>query len=131
VADSLEEVIHEYLNANVSGDYNGIYWVEADDTTYDYLVFWQVDDAGTKTYLGVDDQGEARVQFDIWCEPTHNGRVRGVRKRTALRQSLESMKETRSGYSVYVTGISETTVQRSAASEPYHFVVDAVVNWRA
>jgi hypothetical protein len=129
VADSLEEVIYDYLTADSSfiADYEGVYWIEADGQSYPYIVFWQVDDAGVKTYLNVSDQGEARVQFDLWDD----SKARGARLRTALREKLETMNESRGGYTVYVSGMSERTMQRDSAQEPFHFVVDAVLTWRS
>ena len=128
-ADRVEEVIYQYLTADSTflGKFEGIYWMEADDLTVPYIVFWLVDDNGSKAHIGKQSQGEARIQFDLW----DTNKIRGVRLRTALRDKVESMNETRDGYTVTCQGITEQTIQRESAADPYHFVVDGVIQWRS
>lgn len=130
MADSVEEVVYGYLTTDTSfmADFNAVYWIEAPDTAaYPYVVFWQVDDTGNKTYLNEADQGEARLQLDLWDD----SKARGVRLRTKLRQKIDAMNETRSGYTVTTTGVTEVTVPRDSTAAPYHYVVDGVIQWRA
>ena len=127
-ADSIEQVINEYLQADTGfkAKFEGIYWLEADAGTAPYIVYWLVDDAGINTVLGKFQQGEARIQFDLW----DTNKIRGVRLRDDLAQKVRSLNEYRSGYHVMVTGITEQTIQRASDTDPYHFVVDGIVRWR-
>ena len=130
MADSVEQVVYEYLTADAVflSELSGVYWldVEHESPVYPYVVFWAIDDAGTQTYISNADQGEQRIQFDLWDD----SKIRGARLRTALRVKIKNLNETRGGYRVYTLGgVSETTVQREAATDPFHFVVDAVIVW--
>lgn len=127
MADSVEEAVRTYLtdDATFSAKFEGIYWYEAGSTTYPYLVFWQVDDAGTQTYIDRDRQGEARIQIDVW----DSNRFRGVRLRTDVADKMNALNETVGGYTLHTTSLNETTAPREDGQSPYHFVVDAVITW--
>ena len=129
MADSVEEVIYAYLNADTTlmAAISKAYWMEAEErATYPYVVFWMVDDDGGKTYVGYENQGRARIQFDLW----DSNRIRGARIATTLKESVEALNESRGGYSLFTEGISQQTIQRPTGQDPYHFVVDGVINWR-
>lgn len=127
-ADSVEQVIYNYLTADTvfSAKFTGIYYIEADAQTYPYIVYWMVDDIGTKTYINNEKQGEARVQFDLWDD----NKIRGARLRSDIRDKVDSMNETRDGYTVTTVGINEQTIQRDSGADPFHFVVDGVIQWQ-
>lgn len=131
MADSLEEVVYTFLTSDASfmADFDSVHWMDTGGASPDYpfIVYWQVDDAGTKTWISEDDQGEARIQFDLW----DSDKIRGARLRTALRQKVESLNETIGGYTVYTSGFNETTVQRDEKTDPFHFVVDGIVKWKS
>jgi hypothetical protein len=127
VADSVEEAIRTYLtnDATFTAKFEGVYWYEADSTTYPYIVFWQVDDAGTQSYIDRTRQGEARIQFDVW----DSNKFRGVRLRSDVREKIEDLNETVGGYMLRTVSVNETTVQRQDGQAPYHFIADAVIAW--
>jgi hypothetical protein len=127
MADSVEQVVYEYLTADSSfmGNFTGVYWVEAETETTPYITFWLVTDAGTSTRLGKVYQGEARIQFDLWDE----NKIRGARLRTELLEKVERMSEERGGYHVMVTGTTSQTIPRESHASPHHFVVDGVIKW--
>ena len=127
IADSVEQVVYNYLQADSTfkNYFNGIYWVEADADTIPYLVFWMVDDAGINTLLNKVQQGEARIQFDLW----DTSKIRGARLRTKVAEKVKAMNEYRDGYHIIVTGITEQTIQRASDTDPFHFIVDGIVKW--
>lgn len=127
-ADSIEQIVYSYLTADstFSGKFGGIYWLEADSDTVPYIVYWMVDDAGINTVLGKRQQGEARIQFDLW----DTNKIRGARLRKDLSEKVKDMNEVRDGHHVMVTGITEQTIQRTSDTDPYHFVVDGIIRWR-
>lgn len=127
MADSIEEVVYEYLTADstFAAKFEGIYWIESETKTAPWINFWLVTDNGTNTRLGKIYQGEARIQFDLWDD----NKIRGARLRTDLLEKVEKMSETRSGYHVMVTGTTTQTIPRESQSAPYHFVVDGVIKW--
>lgn len=128
MADSIEEVVYSYLTADstFTDKFSGIYWIEADGDTAPYIVYWLVDDAGINTVLGKLQQGEARIQFDLW----DTNKIRGARLRTDIAEKVKDMNEVNGGYHVMVTGITEQTIQRTSDTDPYHFVVDGIIRWR-
>ena len=133
MADSVEEVVYSYLTADASflANFTGVYWVEAPEgTAYPYITYLLVDDNGNEEYLKKDDQGDARVQFDLWTAPTHSGAISGAKLRTTLREKVKAFNETRGGYSLTTIGITEQTIPRESESAPFHFVVDGIIRWR-
>jgi len=129
VADSVEQVIYNYLAADSGfmGNFTGVYFSEApENATYPYIVFWLVTDAGIRNYVSTPNQGEARIQFDIWDDE----KFRGVRLRDVVRAKVDRLNETRDGYSVSTVGINEQTIQRTSGTDPYHFVVDGIIQWQ-
>ena len=128
MADSIEQVIYTYLTTDSSfkAKFDGIYWLEATGDKAPYIVYWLVDDAGINTVLNKFQQGEARIQFDLW----DTSKIRGPRLRSDLAQKVREMNEYLSGYHVMATGITEQTIQRESDTEPYHFVVDGIIRWR-
>jgi hypothetical protein len=127
VAESVEQAIYTWLQADsdLTGAFSGMYWMEAESTTYPYLVYWLVDDAGTKTRLHTTEQGEARIQFDIW----DSSNIRGVRDRTLVREKVDALSETVDGIMLMTVGVTEQTIPRESDADPYHFVVDGVIRW--
>jgi hypothetical protein len=127
MADSIEQVVYEYLTADTTfaAKFKGIYWQEAEATTSPYIVFWMVDDAGIESRLSKSYQGEARIQFDLW----DTNKIRGAKLRTALREKVRDLNEVRSGYKVNTIGITEQTIQRESTTDPFHFVVDGIIKW--
>lgn len=128
MANSVEEALYSYLtsDATLMAAISAVYWMEADGDTYPYVVYWLVDDNGNKTYIGHENQGIARVQFDLW----DSSKIRGARVATTLRETVEALNKTVGGYALYTEGISQQTIQRPTGQDPYHFVVDGVINWR-
>ena len=126
---NLEEVIYGYLTADTSfsSNFTGIYWLEADAQVEPYLVFWLVDDNGNKAIIGTEEQGEARIQFSLWDD----NKFRGADLRKTMRQKVEGLNETRDGYTLTCQGINEQSLQRLSESDPYHFVVDGIIQWRS
>ena len=127
MADSIEQVVYEYLTNDSAfmADFSAVYWQEADATVYPYIVFWLVDDTGIETRLNKQQQGEARVQFDLWDD----NKIRGARLRTALRQKVRDLSEISGGYFVMTNGVTEQTIQRESNTDPFHFVVDGIIKW--
>lgn len=127
MSDSVEQVIYEYLIADTSftTKFTGIYWQEADASVSPYIVFWMVDDNGIETLLNTASQGEARIQFDLW----DTDKIRGARLRSDLRDKVKKLDETRGGYRVITTGLTEQTLQRQSTTEPFHFIVDGIIKW--
>jgi hypothetical protein len=127
--DSVEEAVYTYLttDATFMGNFSAVYWMEADAQTEPYIVFWLVDDAGTKTLTNRPKQGSARIQFDLW----DSNKIRGVRLRSTLRDKVDSLNESIGGFDLVTEGVTEQTIQRESASDPFHFVVDGVITWRS
>ena len=132
MANSVEEAVYNYLNADsdITDEFSAVYWSEATAPTFPYLVFWLVDDAGTDSTLNYRKQGEARIQFDIWDDATPSGMARGVRLRSLVADKIRDTSETVSGYHIITTGNTEQTIRRESGTEPHHFVVDGVIQWR-
>ena len=128
MANSIEQVVYEYLTADTSfmANFTGVYWIETESVTYPYITYFLVDDNGSEAYLNKSDQGEARIQFDLW----DSDKIRGGRLKTTLREKVRALNETRGGYSVTAIGINEQTIPRESQSSPFHFVVDGVIRWR-
>ena len=129
MADSVEQVVYNYLTADSTfmADFSGVYFIEApENVTYPYIVFWLVTDAGIRNYIATPSQGEARIQFDIWDDD----RFRGVRLRDNVRAKVDKLNETRDGYAVHTVGLNEQTIQRASGTDPYHFVVDGIIQWQ-
>ena len=127
MADSIEEVVYNYLTTDsvFMANFSGVYWQEADASVAPYIVFWLVDDPGFETRLNKLQQGEARIQFDLW----DTSKIRGARLHTALTTKVRSLNETTGGYTVITTGITKQTIQRESTTDPYHFVVDGIIKW--
>lgn len=128
MADSIEEVIQDYLtdDAVYNAKFSGIWHIEAPEgSAYPYVVIHQIDDPGDKRRLNKKRQGMARIQCDVW----DNNRIRGTRLRTETKEILEDLNVTTGGYNVVCVGTNEVTVPRPDVQEPYHFVVDAVIQW--
>jgi len=129
MADSIEEVVYTYLTSDSTfiAKFHGVYWMDATEAeaVSPYIVFWLVDDTGVGAKLNTAGQGEARIQFDLW----DTNKIRGARLRTDLRNKIMKMGETSGGYMVIVTGISEKMLQRESTTDPYHFIVDAIIKW--
>jgi hypothetical protein len=107
----------------------GVYWQDTDQITPDagkpYIVFWLVSDPGFETRLNKNEQGEARIQFDLWDA----SKIRGARLHTALTTKVRALNETTGGYTVLTTGITKQTIQRESTTDPYHFIVDGIIKW--
>jgi len=133
MADSVEEVLYDYVTSDTAfmAIVTGVYNMEAPaDTSEPYVVMWLVSDPGTDTVLNAEEQGEARMQFDLWDTGDRNGLIRGTRIRGNLRKLLKKLSKVVSGYHVMVTGTTEQTIPRQSGTDPYHFVVDGVCRWR-
>jgi len=128
MADSVEEIVYTWLQADtdLTTAFSGMYWMEADSKTYPYLNFWLVDDNGSKRNLGKSKQGEARIQFDIW----DNNKIRGVSNRALLREKIDDISKVIDGFHVVTVGVAEQTIPRESGTDPYHFVVDGIIQWR-
>ena len=128
MADSIEQVIYTWLQADsdLTSAFAGMYWMDADAQIYPYLVYWLVDDTGTKSKLNKRNQGEARIQFDIWDD----NRIRGVRNRALVKEKVDDISETVDGFELTTIGITEQTIIRESATDPYHFIVDGIIQWR-
>ena len=129
MADSVDQIIYSYLTSDSTfmADFNSVHWVEAPEgTTYPYIVYWLVTDTGEKTYLGKLRQGEAAIQFDLWDD----NRIRGARLRGKLRDKVDDLNDTLSGYALRTIGVTEQTLQRASGTDPYHFVVDGIIQWQ-
>ena len=126
MANSVEEAVYEHLQSDSTfmGKFGGIAWYEG-TFSYPYITFFQVDDPGTKTYLNTARQGEARLQFDVWDD----NKGRGALRRTEVREKIEDMNTTSGGYTLYTVNTNEATVQRQDVTDPWHYVVDAIVRW--
>ena len=125
--DSVEEVIYNYLTTDSAfmANFTGVYWQEADASVSPYIVFWLVDDPGIETRLNKLEQGEARIQFDLW----DTNKIRGARLHTTLTKKVRELNEVTGGYSVLTTGITKQTIQRESTTDPFHFIVDGIIKW--
>lgn len=128
MADSIEQVIHEYLtnDSTFMANFEAVYWLEATGTAYPYIVYWMVDDNGNKAQIGAVTQGEARVQFDLWDD----NKIRGSRLKNVLLEKVEKMNESSGGYHVTTIGSNQQSLQKESSVDPYHFVVDGIVRWK-
>src|SRR6056297_1782960 len=128
MANSVEEAVYNLLasDTELMAAVDAVYWGYSTGTTYPYIVFWLVDDTGVDSLLGYRRQGESRIQFDIWDEPTPSGMARGVRVRSLLADKIRNISKTQSGYHLMTTGNTEQTIRRESDTEPHHFVVDGV-----
>lgn len=129
MADSVEEIIYSYLTNDSSfmSDFTAVHWIEAPEgVAYPYINYWLVTDTGEKTYLGKIRQGQASIQFDLWDD----NRIRGARLRAKLREKVDDLNEILDGFSVRTIGITEQTLQRASGTDPYHFVVDGLIQWQ-
>ncbi len=128
MADSVEQVIYTFLisDSDIMAAFSGVYWIEADDTTYPYLVYWLVDDNGSKRNLNKRQQGEARIQFDMW----DSSKIRGVRNRALVREKVDDISDVIDGFYLVTSGVTEQTIPRESETDPYHFVVDGIIQWR-
>jgi hypothetical protein len=127
MADSIEEVVYTYLTTDSAfmASFSGVYWQEADASISPYIVFWLVDDAGFETRLNKNEQGEARIQFDLW----DTNKIRGARLHTALTKKVRALNAISGGYFAMTTGITKQTLQRESTTEPFHFIVDGIIKW--
>ena len=133
MADSIEEVVRDYLNADATfkAKFTRIDYLESPTgTALPYINYWLVDDNGRDTVLNHLQQGEARIQFDLWCSADKNGLIKGTRLRRDIAVKVKAMSESRGGYYIVTTGITEQTIPRESGSDPFHFVVDGILRWR-
>jgi hypothetical protein len=129
MADSVEQVVYNYLTTDSTfmAKFSGVYWMETTDakSTAPYIVFWMVDDNGSETRLNILEQGEARIQFDLW----DTNKIRGARLRSTLREKVRELNEVSGGYRVITTGLTEQALKRESKTDPYHFIVDGIIKW--
>ena len=127
MADSIEEVVYTFLTGDSTflAKFTGVYWQEADASVSPYIVYWLVDDAGIESRLNKAEQGEARIQFDLW----DTNKIRGARLHTALTKKVRELNETSGGYAVITNGITKQTIQRESTTDPFHFIVDGIIKW--
>ena len=128
MADSVEQVIYTYLTGDsvfMALFTGGVFWQEADTSVSPYIVYWLVDDSGSETRLNKAEQGEARIQFDLW----DTNKIRGAKLHTALTTKVRALSDISGGYSVITTGITKQTLQRESTTDPYHFIVDGIIKW--
>lgn len=127
MANSVEEVVYDYLTGDVTfmANFSAVYWIEADEKTDPYIVFWLVSDNGAETELNKSAQGESRIQFDLWIK----NKIKGAELRTLIADKVRALSQTLGGYYVRTDGINETTVQRASGTDPFHFVVDGIIKW--
>jgi len=128
MADNVEQVIYTYLTTDSTfmANFSRVDYMESPEgTVAPYINFWLVDDTGNEAILNKEDQGQARIQFDLW----DSDRIRGTRLREILSRKVKALSESLEGYHVMVTGITKQTIPRASGTDPYHFVVDGVVEW--
>jgi hypothetical protein len=127
MADSVEEVVYTYLTTDSTfmANFSAIYWQEADTSVSPYIVFWLIDDIGIETRLNKQNQGEARIQLDLW----DTNKIRGARLRTTLREKVNKLNEVSGGYRVMTTTINEQSLRRESTTDPFHFIVDGIIKW--
>jgi hypothetical protein len=128
VANSAEEAYFDWLKSQTAiTTLADVYWQEAPSGTgTPIIVMWVVDDPNLKQHLGVSEQGAARIQHHIWCKNIGlSARIRAL-----LRRTVDAIKATQDGYTMYCESVSEHPIPRQDNTEPYHMVVDAVIRWR-
>ena len=128
MADSVEEVVYNYLTTDSAfmANFSAVYQLEAPKSaTAPYIVFWLIDDTGEQFKINTAQQGEARIQFDIW----DTSQIRITRLRGVVRTKVKALDEVYSGYRVFTTGITENTIQRESTTDPFHQVVDGLIRW--
>ena len=130
MADSIEQAVGEYLTTDSTfmALNSGVYWLEVDKgvtPTEPYITYFLVSDTGAETLINTKNQGESRIQFDVWDD----NKVRGVRLRTTLRDKLNLLGEDSGGYKMVIMGINEQTIPRPSGTGPFHFVVDGIIKW--
>lgn len=127
MADSVEQVVYEYLAGDTSfmSDFTGVYWLDADSPSVPYINFWLVTDSGDETMLNKNSQGSARIQFDLW----DSNKIRGARLRTKLAEKVRVLNEESGGYHVMTEGIMAQTIPRQSETDLYHFVIDGTIKW--
>ena len=115
MANSVEEVVYDYLtgDATFMANFSAVYWIEADEKTDPYIVFWLVSDNGAETELNKSSQGESRIQFDLWIK----NKIKGAELRTLIADKVRALNQTSGGYYVRTDGINETTVQRASGTD--------------
>ena len=125
--NSIEEAVYNQLTSDTAfmANFKGVYWQEADATTYPYIVFWTVDDNGLEERLNKPYQGEARIQFDLWDD----NKNRGAKLKTTLREKVRNISVTDGGYYLLTEAVTEQTMQRQSATDPYHYIVDGIIKW--
>ena len=125
--NSVEEAVYNQLISDTvfMANFKGVYWQEADTTTYPYIVFWTVDDNGLEERLNKPYQGEARIQFDLWDD----NKNRGAKLKTTLREKVRNISVTDGGYYLLTEAVTEQTMQRQSATDPYHYIVDGIIKW--
>lgn len=127
MADNIEQVVYTYLTTDSSfmNNFTGVYYMEADATVSPYINYWMVDDTGNDTRLNHLQQGQARIQFDLW----DSDKIRGTRLREVLSKKVRGLNQSLGGYHVMVTGSTKQTIPRLSETDPYHFTVDGVIEW--
>lgn len=128
MADNVEQVVYTYLTTDSSfmANFTGVYYMEADGNPEEpYINYWMVDDTGEDSILDKLEQGQARIQFDLW----DSNNIRGTRLREVLSKKIRALNQSLSGYHVMVTGSTKQTIPRASGTDPYHFVVDGVIEW--
>ena len=129
MADSIEEVVRDYLIADSAfkAKFTRIDYLETPEgTATPYINYWLVDDNGSDAILNHLEQGEARIQFDLW----DSNLIRGTKLRRDLAVKVKAVSEVRGGFHILAIGISEQTIPRASGTDPFHFVVDGILKWR-
>lgn len=132
MADNVEQVVYTYLTTDSTfmANFTGVYYMTTPKAAVEpYINFWLVDDTGFDNILNKDEQGQARIQFDLWDKATDSGRIRGTRLREVLSKKIRALSQSLSGYHVTVTGSTKQTIPRASETDPYHFVVDGIIEW--
>ena len=128
MSDSVEQVIYDYLTSDSTfmANFTGVYWIDAPkDTASPYIVFWEVDNPNDETLLNKCDQGNSRIQCNLWDLNKNRGR----RLRTVLRTKMLKLDQTNGGYYVRTDSVNSVTNQRPSGTALYQFIVDSVINW--
>ena len=128
MANSVDEAYYQWLSTQTAiTTLATVYSQEAPTgISVPYMVFWKVDDPNDKQHIGKAEQGVARMQHDIWVK----NKALGASTQALVRRTVDALKTTTGGYTMYTEGVSEQILPRAEATEPYHYVVDAVVRWR-
>ena len=128
MADNVEQVVYLYLTTDSSfmANFTRVDYLETPDGTAEpYINYWLVDDTGNDTILNKVEQGQARIQFDLW----DSNLIRGTRLREVLSRKIRELNESLEGYHLMITGSTKQTIPRSSGTDPYHFVVDGIIEW--